>query len=224
MAELTTKTDEDIQRDVLAELKWDGRIHPNEIGVTVKDGIVTLKGKVTTHARKRAAEDVAHRVAGVKAVADDLEVHPPIELKRTDSDIAAAAVHALDWDIDLPTERIQVTVSDGWIELSGQVRAYWEKEEAEDAVGHLLGVRGVTNRIAVRPEMQPSAGATKTAIEDALVRNARTDAQGIQVEVDGSIVTLKGTVRSLAEKDAAERVAYSAPGVTYVDNRLVVSS
>ncbi len=223
MADERTDADEKIQQDVLAELRWHGRIHPNEIGVTVKDGIVTLSGKINSLANKWAAEEAARRVGGVKAVANDLEVRLPIEFKRTDSDIAAAAVHALDWDIALPTERIQVTVSDGWIELSGRVRAYWEKEEAEDAVKHLRGVRGVTTRILVRPEMQASAGATKAAIEDALVRDARTDAQGIKVEVHGSTVTLKGTVRSLAEKDAAERVACSAPGITYVDNCLVVS-
>src|SRR5512144_2317336 len=140
MANVTTKSDEAIQQDVLAELKWDGRVHPNEIGVTVEDGVGTLRGKINSLANRHAAEDAARRVGGVKAVANELEVRLPIEFRRTDSEIAAAAVRALEWDALLPKDSIQVTVSDGWIELRGEVDAHWVKEEAEAAVAHLRGV------------------------------------------------------------------------------------
>ncbi len=223
MANLTTKSDEEIQRDVLAELKWDGRIRPNEIGVTVEDGVVTLRGKINSLANRHAAEDAARRVGGVKAVANELEVRLPIEFKRTDAEIAAAAVRALEWDTLLPKDAIQVTVSDGWIELRGEVDAHWVKEEAEDAVAHLRGVRGVTNLIEVRPAVSVSAEETKEKIAEAFVRGAKTDAEGITVEVRGSTVILRGKVHSLAEKDEADGIAASAPGVTFVDNRLIIS-
>ncbi len=223
MANLTTKSDEAIQQDVLAELKWDGRIRPNEIGVTVEEGVVTLRGKINSLANRHAAEDAARRVGGVKAVANELEVRLPVEFKRTDAEIAAAAVRALDWDTLLPKDAIQVTVSDGWIELRGEVDAHWVKEEAEDAVDHLRGVRGVTNLIEVRPVVSVSAEETKEKIAEAFVRGAKTDAEGITVEVHGSTVILRGKVHSLAEKDEADGIAASAPGVTFVDNRLIIS-
>jgi osmotically-inducible protein OsmY len=214
-------TDEDIQRDVQEELKWDTRVRPNEIGVAVKDGIVTLTGWVDSYLKKIAAEEDAHRVPGVKAVVNEIEVHLPGSAERTDADLAKAALNALKWDAGIPTDKIDVTVSHGWVTLKGEVDYYFQKREAEHAVERLSGVRGVTNLLTVKP--QPTPQDLKSQIEKALVRNAETDARRITVDVQGSKVILRGTVSAYAEKKAAEETAWSAPGVTEVDNRIIVS-
>ena len=211
-------TDEEIQKDVLAELKWDAQVQPNEIGVSVKDGVVTLTGWVDSYLKKWAAEDAAHRVGGVKAVANDIEVK--LFSERTDTDIAKAAVHALQWDASVPADKIQVTVSKGWVTLKGEVNWNFEKQDAERVVRRLTGVKGVSNLITVKPSTTPSE--LKKRIEDALVRNAKVDANKITVEVQGSKAILKGTVRAWVEKEEAERVAWLAPGVTSVENRITV--
>ena len=216
-----TRSDEQIQRDVLEELKWDARVQPNEIGVAVKNGIVTLIGWVDSYTKRWAAEEAARRVRGVKAVANDIEVKLPISAERTDADIAAAALHALKWDAFIPDDQVKVTVSKGWITLDGEVNWQFERDDAERVVRRLTGVRGVTNLIRVKSRPTPSE--LKRKIEDALVRSAETDAERITVEVQGSKVILKGTVRAWAEKQEAERVAWSAPGVTSVDNRITIS-
>ena len=218
---VSTRTDEQIQVDVLEELKWDTRVRPNEIGVAVKDGIVTLTGWVDSYLKKMAAEEAAHRVRGVKAVANDIEVRLPTSAERTDADLAKAALNALKWEAAIPAGKLDVTVSQGWVTLKGEVEYGFQKRLAERAVERLSGVRGVTNFIVVRPQLSPTD--LKQNIEKALVRNAETDASRITVEVQGSKVILRGTVRSYAEKKAAEDAAWAAPGVSEVENRIVIS-
>jgi osmotically-inducible protein OsmY len=214
------RTDAQIQSDVLAELKWDARVLPNEIGVSVKDGVVTLTGWVDFYTKRWAAEEAAHRVRGVKAVANDIEIRPATSSQRIDPDIAEAVVRALEWDAFISVDKLDVTVSKGWVTLKGEVEWQYQKQDAERVVRRLSGVNGVTNLITVKPRVAPSD--LKARIERALARSAELDAKRITVEVDGSKVTLKGTVRAWAEKQEAERQAWQAPGVTSVDNRITI--
>jgi len=219
----TVRTDEELQHDVVAELAWDAQVQPNEIGVTVSDGVVTLTGWVDSYARKWAAQRSAHRVRGVRAVADDIEVRLTGTVERTDADIATAATRGLEWDSFVPAEHLDLTVANGWVMLRGEVEWQYQKRAAERAMRRLSGVRGVTNLIAVRPPARPSPDDLAHRIHDALVRSAETDSDLITIEVSGDTVILCGTVRSWMEREEAERAAWQAPGVAEVETRLTVT-
>ena len=215
------RADEDIKRDVEDELQWDPDIDPTDIAVAVKDGVVTLTGFARSYAQKFEAEAAAKRVAGVVGVANDLEVRLPSIDERPDPDIARDAVHALKTQLPLAADNIKVIVKKGWITLEGEVEWNYQRETAENAVRWIKGVNGVSNLIQLKPRVAPSE--IKRKIEEAFRRSAEIDANRIVVDAKGSEVILKGTVRSWAERQEAERAAWAAPGVTKVDNLIAVA-
>ncbi len=217
------KGDAKLQQDVLQELKYEPSINTSEIGVTAKDGIVGLTGNVQSYVEKFAAVHAAERVAGVTAVTDELKVDVPTLHVRNDEDIARAAVNALEWDVWVPTNLIKVKVENGWITLEGEVEYKYQQTAAEEAVRNLTGVRGVINMINInKPAVLPSE--VKTSIEQALRRAAEVDADRIKVSVVEDKVILNGKVSSWAERQEAERAAWSAPGVTTVEDDLVIAA
>jgi osmotically-inducible protein OsmY len=215
-------TDAEIRKNVEAELSFEPSINASEIGVAAKDGVVALTGRVDSYWEKVAAERAAARVAGVRAVANELEIHLPFSNERTDEDIARAAVNRLEWSVSVPRDRIKVKVSKGWITLEGTVDWQFQKTAAEEAVRNLLGVKGVLNHIDVKPQVSKTE--VKSAIEAALKRSAEVDANRITVETDGDKVILRGTVRSWFEREEAERAAWRAPGVRSVDNCITIGT
>jgi osmotically-inducible protein OsmY len=210
----------------MSELKWEPTIQAAEIGVSVKDGMVTLTGNVDSYSKKWAIDRAARRVSGVKAVAEDIKVSPPDPYKRADEDMARSATNVLKWNSWVPPDRVKVRVQDGCITLSGDVDWYYQKEHAENAVRHLIGVVGVTNSITIKPPVPTlKMSEVKNGIEDALKRNARLllDAEKIKVEISGSKVILRGSVGSWADYEEAEYAAYCALGVSEVENYLRVT-
>lgn len=215
-------TDLELKRSVESELNFEPSINPAEIGVAAKDGIVTLTGRIPSYWEKVAAERAAMRVAGVKAVVNEIEVHLPTSSERTDEDIARAALDALRWSVLIPPDRIKVKVSKGWVTLEGKVDWQFQKSAAEKAVRKLYGVLGVSNFVEVKTQVSPTE--VKASIESALKRSAEVDAKQIRVETEGDKVILRGSVRSWFEREEAERAAWRAAGVRSVDNRITVGA
>ena len=215
------KKDSDIQEAVLHELRWDTRVRQTDVGVTVDRGVVTLTGTVESWAKRVAAMQAAHRVAGVLDVANDIVVKPPGSSLRTDTDIAHAVRHALEWDVFVPDRQIRSTVSDGWINLEGEVDYWSQREDAENAVRNLAGVHGVSNRIEVTPVV--ASHHVRKAIEDALERQAEGEAKGIQLDVEGGKVSVSGSVRSWAEKQTVLAAAKGTHGVSEVEDHLTIA-
>jgi len=212
------KTDTEIKSDVLAELKYEPSVKVTDIGVLVKDGTVTLNGFATNYGEKWQAVTAAKRVAGVRAIADDIKVKLWDSFVRTDGEIAAAAANQIKWSTSIPAGAVKVTLRDGWITLEGEVGWWYEKNAAEDAVKDLTGVLGVSNQISIKPK--PSSANIESDIESAFERNALLDASKIKVETSGNEVTLRGKVRNYSEREEAERVAWAAAGVSSVDDQL----
>ncbi|WOD13880.1 BON domain-containing protein [Paraburkholderia kirstenboschensis] len=212
------RTDENIKQDVEYELKWDPDIDPSDIGVAVKDGVVTLSGFARSWRQKRKAEEDATRVHGVKGVANDVEVRLPLINKRPDPEIVREIIAQLKAELPYSADNIKAVVRDGYVTLKGEVEWDYQRRRAADTALRVSGVTGVTNEIEIKPKVKPED--LKRKIEDAFKRNAEIDAQHITVEAEGNKVVLRGTVRSWAEREEAERVAWLAPGVTHVDNRI----
>jgi osmotically-inducible protein OsmY len=215
------KSDRQIQGDVIAELAWDDRIEETDVGVEVDGGVVTLTGTVDSYAKRQAAQEAAHRVSGVLDVANDIAVHLRGSHQRTDTEIAQAVRHALEWDVLVPDERIHSTVRDGLVTLEGTVDRYREREDAVSAVRRLRGVRGVVNDLVVAAQ-SIAAGQVREAIEGALERRADRAAKRIQVTVHDGTVTLTGPVRSWLERQAVLGAARFSPGVYKVEDHLYV--
>ena len=221
MLGIMAKTDTEIHRDVINELKWDTHVKETEVGVEVDKGVVTLTGTVSSYAKKRAAEEAARRVAGVLDVANDVKINIPSSLTITDTDIAQAVRKTLEWDVFVPDKRIQSTVSNGWVTLKGEVRNMREREDAERAIRHLTSVRGVINDIKIEdPKTNPDE--IKNAIDLALVRRAEREMERIKVDVKDGSVTLTGRVHSWREKRAILGSVTHAPGVRTVTDRLAI--
>ena len=214
------KTDVKIREDVIDQLAWESNVDDRQIGVAVENGVVTLSGIVDSYTKKMAAEKAAKKVNGVKAVVEDIEVKYGDAFKKTDKEIAKAAVNALEWNISVPNDKIMVKVEDGWVYLSGEVKWDYQRNAAKKAVENLLGVKYVSNNITLKQKVE--ATDIKNKIKKAFERAADVDARKISVEVDGHTVTLRGTVRSLAEKEEARKTAYASPGVYNVINKLSV--
>jgi osmotically-inducible protein OsmY len=217
------QSDADIQQQVLQELKWDPRVDETEVGVQVRDGVVTLTGHIASLAKKLAAREAAHRVRGVLDVADEMQVKIKHAERRTDSELAQAVRMALEWNSRVPNERIRTTVADGVVTLEGEVYARSEREDAQKAVELLSGVRAIVNSITVEPRAVDS-NQIRHAIEGALSRQAAREAKRIHVGVDKGVVRLVGTVRSWSEKNAIEHAAGYTPGVVELVNELKIDS
>jgi osmotically-inducible protein OsmY len=215
------KSDVHLQRDVLEELDWDPSVDAAQIGVTAHQGLVTLTGHVPVYAEMHMAGEVAKRVHGVRAVANEVEVRPTDVHVRDDEDIASAALHAMEWDTKVPNEHLRITVEQGWITVEGSVEQQFQKQAVDRAIRHLVGTRGVTNSILVAPKQMTSE--IKTNIEAAYRRSAVLDSSKLGIDLDDKTVVLTGDVHSHTELEEAERIAWSARGVFRVQNCLTIT-
>ena len=215
------KTDLDIQKDVMDELKWEPMLNASEIGVAVKDGVVTLTGTVSNYAKKFAAENATWRIKGVKAVAEELIVQLGEGDKLTDTEIAASVVSTLRWNTVIPDEQIKIKVTGGRVDLSGQVDWNFQKEAVVNAIRGVKGVSGVNNEITIKPRVEPTN--IKENIRKALERKADLEADNIRVETIGDRVVLRGSARSWNERKAIAHAAWSTPGVALVEDKIVIS-
>jgi len=215
------KANKDLRRSVLDELDWEPSLDAADIAVAVKNGVVTLSGNVPTYAQKRTAERCVLRLAGVKGVANEIEVHLPSEHHRSDTDIAQVAISALERHIQVPPDSVKIEVEDGWITLEGVVNWGYQRKRAERAIRYLTGVKGVSNRLRVKRRETP--GDLRERITRALERRIEEESSRISITIDGGTVTLKGTVPSWVDHDDIEDAVWAAPGVTEVENKLKVS-
>ena len=215
------RSDSEIEKNVKAELEWDPDLDATDIAVSVKNGVVTLTGFVKSYTDRYEAEAAAKRVAGVVAVANDIEVRMPSVDERPDPDIAREAAAAIKSQLPISSEHIKIIVKNGWVTLEGEVEWQYQRQTAENVVRRIKGVKGVSNTILLKPRAEPTE--VKRKIQEALRRSAEVDANRIEVEARGGEVILKGTVRSWIEREEAERAAWAAPGVTKVEDRIVVA-
>lgn len=214
------KSDSLIQKDVMEELRWEPLLSASEIGVAVKNGVVTLSGMVDTYAKKLRAERAVKRIEGVKAVAEDIQVGISPEFRKTDAEIAEAVLNALKWHTGVQEEKIKIRVEDGHVRLEGEVEWEYQRNQAQTAIENLAGVKSVINLIGIKPKI--SSGDIQQKINAAFHRSANIDSGKISVEVSGSKVILNGKVRSFAEKEDAEVAAWNAPGVISVESKLEI--
>ena len=217
---MLSRADTDVQKDIMAELKWDPGVRDDDISAWVRDGVVTLAGYADSYSDKWKAGQIATRMHGVKAVVNNLEVRLPASLFRPDSEIARAAQDALRWNTSVPHDRIKVKVHKGWLTLEGEVDWYFQKEAAESSVRCLYGLKGLADLVTV--QRRPTPSDVRQRVKAALQRRAPGDAEHLMVEIDGKTVILSGTLRSYAELQEVEREARNAPGVTEIQNRITV--